>query len=340
MKSPPASMASQEARRTLSRVTSSPVSRITLRCAVAAGLLDRDDLLEDLEVAAGEERAAVDDHVDLVGAGGHGVPHVGELDRPGWPGRWGRRWRRRRRGRRCRPAPRGARRPGRGRRRRRRPAGSRVGRGRGGGPWRHSARTLPGVSGPSSVVRSTIEIASVDRPRLGGGLDRAGAQHRRAGLGADLVDPGQAVQEGAEGLVRAGHVGERVRQGARGGAGIGQRVRVQHVGHARHSPLPVTRSWTGCCGRCGTFDHMAPPTRRSLVPPDPLDHRRPAARPRGAGRHLGQAPADRRRGADRRRAGRRGARRRAPRGGGRAPGRGALRVAGARRRGDDHRGRR
>ena len=33
MKSPPASIASQEARRTASRVTSSPVSRITLRCA-------------------------------------------------------------------------------------------------------------------------------------------------------------------------------------------------------------------------------------------------------------------------------------------------------------------
>ena len=38
MKSPPASIASQDARRTLSYVTSSPVSRITLRWAVAAGV--------------------------------------------------------------------------------------------------------------------------------------------------------------------------------------------------------------------------------------------------------------------------------------------------------------
>ena len=35
MKSPPASIASHEARRTLSYVTSSPVSRMTLRCASA-----------------------------------------------------------------------------------------------------------------------------------------------------------------------------------------------------------------------------------------------------------------------------------------------------------------
>ena len=42
-----------------------------MRCASApssADLAHGDDLVEDLEVAAGQERAAVDDHVDLVGA--------------------------------------------------------------------------------------------------------------------------------------------------------------------------------------------------------------------------------------------------------------------------------
>src|SRR3712207_8069786 len=38
-----------------------------LEVRVPARLLHRDDLVEDVEVAAGEEGAAVDDHVDLVG---------------------------------------------------------------------------------------------------------------------------------------------------------------------------------------------------------------------------------------------------------------------------------
>src|SRR5207247_11204895 len=37
--------------------------------AARANLFDADDLVVDLGVAAGEERAAVDDHVDLVRAG-------------------------------------------------------------------------------------------------------------------------------------------------------------------------------------------------------------------------------------------------------------------------------
>ena len=46
-----------------------------------AGLLDRGDLLEDLEVAPGEERAAVDDHVDLVARRPATASRgVGELD--------------------------------------------------------------------------------------------------------------------------------------------------------------------------------------------------------------------------------------------------------------------
>ena len=46
-----------------------------------AGLLHLDDLVVDLRVAAGEEGAAVDHHVDLVGAELDGLAHVGELDR-------------------------------------------------------------------------------------------------------------------------------------------------------------------------------------------------------------------------------------------------------------------
>ena len=47
------------------------------------------DLLEHLAVAPGEERAAVDHHVDLVGAGVDGEADVGQLARPSAPGRWG-----------------------------------------------------------------------------------------------------------------------------------------------------------------------------------------------------------------------------------------------------------
>ena len=46
---------------------------------VAACLLDRDDLLVDVAEPAGEERAAVDHHVDLVRAGLDGGANVREL---------------------------------------------------------------------------------------------------------------------------------------------------------------------------------------------------------------------------------------------------------------------
>ena len=51
-----------------------------LEVRVPAGLADRDDLLEHRRVVAGEECAAVDDHVDLVGPGRDGGPRLGELD--------------------------------------------------------------------------------------------------------------------------------------------------------------------------------------------------------------------------------------------------------------------
>src|SRR5690606_35765284 len=44
------------------------------------GLAYRRDLVEDLAVAAGEEGAAVDHHVDLVGAGGDRGGGLGDLD--------------------------------------------------------------------------------------------------------------------------------------------------------------------------------------------------------------------------------------------------------------------
>src|SRR3712207_7186858 len=43
-------------------------------------LLDRDDLVEDLQVPPRQERSSVDDHVDLVGPGFHRVGGVGQLD--------------------------------------------------------------------------------------------------------------------------------------------------------------------------------------------------------------------------------------------------------------------
>jgi len=56
----------------------------------AAGLLDGDDLVVDLHIAAGQERAPVDHHVDLVGAGGDRGLGVVQLDRErGLPGREG-----------------------------------------------------------------------------------------------------------------------------------------------------------------------------------------------------------------------------------------------------------
>ena len=59
---------------------SSPVSRIVFRCAVAARLLGRRDLLERLLVTARQERRAVEHDVDLVGAVGDGAADLGEAE--------------------------------------------------------------------------------------------------------------------------------------------------------------------------------------------------------------------------------------------------------------------
>ena len=150
MKSPPAIMWRCQARRTLSSVCSSPVSRMTLRWARVPVRgrtpLHRDDLVEDLEVATGQEGAAVDDHVDLVGAGRDRVAGVGELDvhrgpARGESGRHGSDWTRSRRAPPSRSTPcRRTRRP--------RPPGGRSGRRVGAPGLRGERADLAGVSGP------------------------------------------------------------------------------------------------------------------------------------------------------------------------------------------------
>ena len=132
---------------------------MTFRCAVAAGLLHLLDLLDDARVVAGQVGVARDDHVDLVGARGDRLARLLELDlHRGLPGREAGRHRgdvhagalERARGRRP---------PATGRRRPRRTTGSRDGSAPGTPPWPRAARPCPGVSWPSSVVRSTIETA-------------------------------------------------------------------------------------------------------------------------------------------------------------------------------------
>ena len=132
-----------------------------LQVCVAAGLLHLDDLVVDLRVAAGEESAAVDHHVDLVGAQLDGCAHVGELHLE---------WRlaRRELGRHRRNLDRRSRKTG--SRRQGRGLGTRTPRLRGHGipgsagsglsAFEHNAVTLPAVSDPSSVVRSIIRTES------------------------------------------------------------------------------------------------------------------------------------------------------------------------------------
>ncbi len=127
---------------------------------VAARLLHLHDLVEHLRVAAGEERAAVDHHVDLVGAQRDGVLDVAQLDvERRLPGREV--------GRDARDldaaARRGAPSPsqsGSGRRRPPRPTERSGSLGSGRIAFEQSAATFPGVSWPSSVVRSQQRSAS------------------------------------------------------------------------------------------------------------------------------------------------------------------------------------
>ena len=151
------------------------------------------------QVVAGQEGAAVDDHVDLVGAGRDRVRGVGELDRAARPGRWGTRWRRGDVDAAAAPAPRAA-----------TATRSRVdadrgdlrawsGRpGRGGAPWRTARGPCRGCrrprawSGRSSRwpgrCAHALAVVLIDR------VPRPAARASRA----DLVDAGQAVQEASQ----------------------------------------------------------------------------------------------------------------------------------------------
>ena len=155
---------------------------------VAAGLAGGHDLVVHVEVGAGEEGAAVDDHVDLVGPGVDRGPHVGQLHVERRPARregggHGRhvhaetaeRLDRHRLDQVAVDAD-----GGHGRARR-------VG-GSGRRPLAHSARTLPGVSCPSRVVRSTMRMARSRANALAVVLiDRVASPAARAST-PDLVD--------------------------------------------------------------------------------------------------------------------------------------------------------
>ena len=79
MKSAPAAIARTLARRTLSYVSSSPVSRITLRWVSPQASLTATISSKTARVVAGQEGAPVDDHVDLVGAGLDRLAGLGQL---------------------------------------------------------------------------------------------------------------------------------------------------------------------------------------------------------------------------------------------------------------------
>ena len=161
-----------------------------LEVGAAAGLLDGDDLVVHLAVAAGEEGAAVDHHVDLAGARVDGERGVGQLDRQRRPAR------RERRGHRrdddagaAQPLDRHAGEVGvdadRGDRRDVGVVGV--------GP--HGLRAQrPDLAGRvGALQRGQVDHGDghVDGLQLGGLLDRAGGEHGRAALQPDLVDAGQ-----------------------------------------------------------------------------------------------------------------------------------------------------
>ena len=165
-----------------------------------AGVLGRGHLVVHHVEASRQQRAAVEDDVDLVGAVVHRAADLVEaLLQVALPRREGAGHRRHlhARARRVRRAPR---RPASHRRtpRRRAPWPGRPGSGRRARAQR--ARTLPGVSAPSRVVRSMQRAASSRPAALLLALDRARHEARRPpleGVGVNRRHAHRAIGEGA-----------------------------------------------------------------------------------------------------------------------------------------------
>ena len=162
--------------------------------------------------------------------------------------------------------------------------------GRGGPPWRTSARTLPGVSAPSSVVRSIIEMARsmayafavvlIERvPREAARASRPTAstpgspcRKRRSAL-SDAVTSARAW-----GAVWAWSPDEHIY--ARSGCTVPRCLRVGP--EARCGPGPARRRWVRGVGQNRTYEHHRinrrpqPEPRRRLASVRRLGrHRRP-----------------------------------------------------------------
>ena len=202
----------------------------------ADGLLHLHDLVVDLRVAAGEERAAVDHHVDLVGAELDGAARVGDLEvgrvLPGREaGRDGGDRDAGARGARSThvghevlvDADRGDAR------------GSFGSHGSGRIAFEQSAATLPGVSEPSSVVRSMQRIASSSAKTFASFLIERFASARGALLERDRVDRADPRQPRLERKLESGGKCRRLGHGlsvdpaSRDGSERGQsRLRNRH----------------------------------------------------------------------------------------------------------------
>ena len=203
----------------------------------AGCLLHADDLVVDLRVAAGEERAAVDHHVDLVGAHRDDLLNLPHLDVD-----------RRLAGRECGRDRRdldaafraGARpRSARGSGRRRRAATDGIDGSDGIRPHRLRAESghLPGVSCPSSVVRSIIRIASSSANSFDSRLIDRRASDRGTFLDRDLVDGADARKTRLERQLEA--------RGQRGSIGHLPECSPRPAGSRLCSPVPASRPLEG-----------------------------------------------------------------------------------------------
>ena len=209
-----------------------------LEPGVAAGGLDRPDLVEHHAVPAGQEGAPVDHHVDLVGTGLRPPAGCRRASPPRWSDRTGNAVATAAT---LTPLPRtvstaiaarsGRRRPP---RRVARPGTS----GSGSIALRHRLRTLPSVSAPSRVVRSTIEMARSMAASLEAFLIDRVASAGRPLLDPDRIDAGQSVQEPPQ---------RRLVPGRRPPGGPAGAVRRRRAPSAAWWPLPGSSRLPGSC---------------------------------------------------------------------------------------------